>query len=124
VRTAPDEHERGPHDFDRLEAYRNDQAAVQQLDVNIDLAIVRARIERLQHRAAMFLARLEERRGAERHESLRWLVWQLCDLYHYETGRRVTILFLMGRSMPARRDRRLASLCWPRRNALGGRQPG
>ena len=143
-----------PHDFDRLEAYRNDQAAVQQLDVNasdaarmlflasetgdaeqmadlsgtaqrtlellcaldtttagaivvdgelpgleipqgpgiapIDLAIVRARIERLQHRVAMLLVRLEERRGAERHESLRWLVWQLCDLYHYETGRRVT----------------------------------
>jgi hypothetical protein len=36
------------------------------------------------------LTRLEQRRGPERCESLRWLVCQLCDLYHRETGRPVT----------------------------------
>jgi hypothetical protein len=53
-------------------------------------AIMYAGIARLRHRAAMTLAGLECRRGRERNESLRWLVWQLCDLYHGETGRRVT----------------------------------
>jgi hypothetical protein len=53
-------------------------------------AIMYAGIARLRHRAARTLAGLERRRGRERYESLRWLVWQLCDLYHAETGRRVT----------------------------------
>jgi hypothetical protein len=53
-------------------------------------AIVCARIERLRRRAELTLAGLERRRGAERSESLRWLVWQLCDLYHHETGLPVT----------------------------------
>jgi len=39
----------------------------------IGLAIVRARIERLQHRAERTLAYLEGQRGPERCESLRWL---------------------------------------------------
>jgi hypothetical protein len=56
----------------------------------IDLAIARARIGRLQHCAERTLARLEGQKGPERCESLRWLVWQLCDLYHYETRQQVT----------------------------------
>ena len=48
------------------------------------------RIERLRRRAELTLARLERRKGPERCVSLTWLVWQLCDLYHRETGRRVT----------------------------------
>jgi hypothetical protein len=56
----------------------------------IGLAVARGLIERLQSRAALALASLERRRGPERCESLRWFVWQLCDLYHRETGRRVT----------------------------------
>jgi hypothetical protein len=62
-------------------------------DIDIDLielATVTARIERLRYRVEQALERLEQRRGPERCESLRWLVWQLCDLYHRETGRRVT----------------------------------
>lgn len=56
----------------------------------IGLAVARGRIERLRSRAALVLAGLERRRGPERYESLRWFVWQLCDLYHRETGRQVT----------------------------------
>jgi hypothetical protein len=56
----------------------------------IDVATVSARITRLQYRVEQVLARFEQRRGPERGESLRWLVWRLCDLYHSETGRRVT----------------------------------
>jgi len=62
-------------------------------DVDIDLinfATVSARIERLRYRVELVLTRLEQRRGPERCESLRWLVCQLCDLYHRETGRPVT----------------------------------
>jgi hypothetical protein len=36
------------------------------------------------------LARLERRRGPERCESLALLVWELCDLWHVETGQPVT----------------------------------
>jgi hypothetical protein len=63
------------------------------VDVDIDLIHVTtasARIERLRYRVGQALTRLEQRHGPERCESLRWLVWQLCDLYHRETGRRVT----------------------------------
>lgn len=56
----------------------------------VGFAIMYAGIARLRYRAALTLAGLERRRGRERHESLRWLVWQLCDLYHGETGRPVT----------------------------------
>jgi hypothetical protein len=56
----------------------------------IGLVVARSRIERLRSRAVLVLAGLERRRGPERCESLRWFVWQLCDLYHRETGRRVT----------------------------------
>jgi hypothetical protein len=56
----------------------------------IELVVARSRIERLRSRAALVLAGLQRRRGPERCESLRWFVWQLCDLYHRETGRRVT----------------------------------
>lgn len=62
-------------------------------DIDIDLielATVTARIDRLRYRVGLALTRLEQRHGPERCESLRWLVWQLCDLYHRETGRRVT----------------------------------
>jgi hypothetical protein len=62
-------------------------------DVDIDpfdFATISARIERLRYRVELVLARLEKRGGPERCESLRWLVWQLCDLYHRETGRPVT----------------------------------
>ena len=63
------------------------------VDVDIDLIHVTtasARIERLRHRVERVLVGLEQRHGPERYESLRWLVWELCDLYHRETGRRVT----------------------------------
>jgi hypothetical protein len=53
-------------------------------------AVACARVERLRCRAEMTLARLECRKGPERRVSLNWLVWQLCDLYRHETGRRVT----------------------------------
>jgi hypothetical protein len=56
----------------------------------INVAAVSARIKRLRDRVELVLTRLERRRGRERCESLRWLVWQLCDLYHRETGRPVT----------------------------------
>jgi hypothetical protein len=62
-------------------------------DVDIDLIHVTtalARIERLRHRVEQVLVGLERRHGPERYESLRWLVWELCDLYHRETGRPVT----------------------------------
>jgi hypothetical protein len=62
-------------------------------DVGIDLidfATVSARIERLRRRVELALTHLEQRHGPERCESLRWLVWQLCGLYHRETGRPVT----------------------------------
>lgn len=52
--------------------------------------IVRARIERLRRRVEQILADLERRKGAERSESLRWLVWQLCEFYKRETGNPVT----------------------------------
>jgi hypothetical protein len=53
-------------------------------------AVACSRIERLRRRVELTLTRLERQKGPERCESLRWLVWQLCDLYHHETGRRVT----------------------------------
>ena len=56
----------------------------------IGLAIACARIERLRCRVEKTLANLERRKGAERSESLRWLVWELCELYKRETGKRVT----------------------------------
>jgi hypothetical protein len=56
----------------------------------IDIATASARIERLRHRVERVLAGLEQRHGPERYESLRWLLWELCDLYHRETGRHVT----------------------------------
>jgi hypothetical protein len=56
----------------------------------IAFAVVCARIERLRRRFELTLAGLECRKGPERSISLEWLVWQLCDLYHYETGRPVT----------------------------------
>ena len=57
---------------------------------SIDVATASTRIERLRHRVERVLMGLEQRHRPERHESLRWLVWQPCDLYHRETGRRVT----------------------------------
>jgi len=56
----------------------------------ISLAFMCARIERLRRRSQMTLADLKRRKGAERAESLRWLVWQLCELYARETGKPVT----------------------------------
>jgi len=56
----------------------------------IGFAVACARIERLQRRVELTLARLERQKGPERSVSLGWLVWQLCDLYRHETGRRVT----------------------------------
>ena len=56
----------------------------------IEVTTASAHIERLRHRVERTLMGLEQRRGPERYESLRWLVWELCDLYHRETGRRVT----------------------------------
>jgi hypothetical protein len=56
----------------------------------IGFAIVCARIERLRRRVELTLTRLEGRKGPERSESLRWLVWQLCDLYRRETRQPVT----------------------------------
>src|SRR5215813_9357260 len=65
-------------------------AATDQGDL-IGFAIACARIKRLRCRVQESLADLERRRGAERSESLRWLVWQLCELYKRETGNPVTI---------------------------------
>jgi hypothetical protein len=56
----------------------------------IGFAIACARIGRLRRRVEEALASLERRRGPERFESLPWLVWQLCELYHRETGQPVT----------------------------------
>lgn len=56
----------------------------------IGFSVVCARIERLRRRAELTLARLVRQKGPERSESLRWLVWQLCDLYNHETGQPVT----------------------------------
>jgi hypothetical protein len=67
-----------------LEIPENDESDL------IGLAIMYARIERLRCRVRETLAGLERREGAERSESLRWLVWQLCELYHRETGQPVT----------------------------------
>jgi hypothetical protein len=67
-----------------LEIAQNDE------DDLIGLAMVCARIERLRCRVEKTLANLERRKGAERSESLRWLVWELCELYKRETGKRVT----------------------------------
>src|SRR5215813_7999302 len=67
-----------------------DIAATDQGDL-IGFAIACARIKRLRCRVQESLADLERRRGAERSESLRWLVWQLCELYKRETGNPVTI---------------------------------
>ena len=52
--------------------------------------IVRARIERLRRRVEQILDDLERRKGAEPSESLRWLVWQLCEFYKRKTGKPVT----------------------------------
>ena len=62
--------------------------------------IVRARIERLRRRVEQILADLERRKGAERSESLRWLVWQLCEFYKRETGERQRD-FAVGEVPPA-----------------------
>ena len=62
----------------------------EEADDLIGYTIACARVARLQHRAGLALGLLECRGGPERFESLRWLVWQLCDLYNHETGRRVT----------------------------------
>jgi hypothetical protein len=67
-----------------LEIAQNDE------DDLIGLAMVCARIERLRCRVEKTLANLERRKGAERSESLRWLVWELCELYKRETGKSVT----------------------------------
>ena len=56
----------------------------------IGYAVACGRIERLRRRTELTLARLECQTGPERRVSLGWLVWQLCDLYHDETGRPVT----------------------------------
>src|SRR5260370_2800397 len=56
----------------------------------IGFAVACARVERLRRRVELTLARLERQKGPERSVSLGWLVWQLCDLYRHETGRRVT----------------------------------
>jgi hypothetical protein len=52
--------------------------------------MVCARIERLRCCVEKTLADLKRRKGAERSESLRWLVWELCELYKRETGKPVT----------------------------------
>jgi hypothetical protein len=59
-------------------------------DEESNFSIVRARIERLFQRIELCLAGLEAQGGPERAISLRLLVWQLCDLYHRETGKPVT----------------------------------
>jgi hypothetical protein len=56
----------------------------------VGFAIARARIERLRWRVEQTLDGLEHQGGPERFESLRWLVWELCDLYRRETRRPVT----------------------------------
>jgi hypothetical protein len=67
-----------------LEIAENDESDL------IGFAIAYARIERLRHRLAETLAGFERRKGAERSETLQWLVWQLCELYKRETGKPVT----------------------------------
>jgi hypothetical protein len=67
-----------------LEIAENDESDL------IGFTIVCARIERLRCRVEKSLAGLVRRRGAERSESLRLLVWQLCEIYKRETGRPVT----------------------------------
>ncbi len=56
----------------------------------VGFAVAHARIKRLRRRAELVLARLERRMGPERCESLGLLVWELCDLWHAETGQPVT----------------------------------
>jgi hypothetical protein len=56
----------------------------------IGFVVASARIERLRHRVEQTLASLEHQGGPERLKSLRWLVRELCDLYHRETGQPVT----------------------------------
>jgi hypothetical protein len=56
----------------------------------VGFATACARMERLRCRVTEILAGLKPRKGAERSESLRWLVWELCELYKRETGKRVT----------------------------------
>lgn len=56
----------------------------------IGFAIACARIKRLRCRVQEILTGLERRKGAERSESLPWLVWELCELYKSETGKPVT----------------------------------
>jgi hypothetical protein len=56
----------------------------------IGFAVVCARIGRLRRRVEVMLARLRRQKGPECSVSSKWLVWQLCDLYHHETGRPVT----------------------------------
>jgi hypothetical protein len=59
-------------------------------DEESNFTIARARIHRLKNRIEQALARLEGQRGPETSLSLRWLVWELCDLYLRETGQPVT----------------------------------
>jgi hypothetical protein len=56
----------------------------------VGFAIACARVERLRYRVQETLAGLARRKGAERSESLRLLVWELCELYKRETGKPVT----------------------------------
>ncbi len=49
-----------------------------------------ARLERLRRLFRLTVGRLEDRRGPEKGLSLPLLVWQLCDLWHRETGQAVT----------------------------------
>jgi hypothetical protein len=97
----------------------------------IDVATVSARITRLQYRVEQVLARFEQRRGPERGESLRWLVWRLCDLYHRETGRRVTNSAVdasrcnyTGTNYTGAHNRRRAASCLPLRRPCIRRKPG
>jgi hypothetical protein len=50
------------------------------------LAMCIARIKRLLWRVERGLACLEPRRGPDPAKSLKWLVWQLCEIYTRETG--------------------------------------
>jgi hypothetical protein len=68
-------------ELSRLEVVRDEEA---------NFAMVHARIRRLGWRVERALARLERRRGPEPAISLKWLVWNLCDLYQRETGKPVT----------------------------------
>lgn len=54
------------------------------------LAVLCSRIEGLRRRFNQTLSRLRSARGPEPRLSLPWLVWQLCDLWHRETGEAVT----------------------------------